>query len=99
MLSRAVFTAIARHHAAFAATINEYKLSPHSTEAIGGALQRIDVPGELASLTTMEHPAFKESGALDHRLIRNNDSREWLLYTLIVRVLRLCDGRSQEEGL
>jgi len=99
MLSRAVFTAIARHHAAFASTIVGYTLSSHSTEAIGGALQQIDVPGELASLTTMEHPPFKESGALDHRLIRNNDSREWLLYTLIVRVLRLCDGRSQEEGL
>lgn len=99
MLSRAVFTAIARHHAAFASTIDGYTLSPHSTEAIDGALQQIDVPGELASLTTMGHPSFKETGALDHRLIRNNDSREWLLYTLIVRVLRLCDGRSQEEGL
>ena len=99
MLSRAVFTAIARHHAAFASTIVGYTLSPHSTEAIGGALQQIDVPGELSSLTTMGHPPFKKSGALDHRLIRNNDSREWLLYTLIVRVLRLCDGRSQEEGL
>lgn len=99
MLSRAVFTAIARHHAAFATTIGEYTLSPHSTEAIGGALQQIDVPSTLASLTTMDHPRFKESGSLDHRLIQNHDSREWLLYTLIVRVLRLCDGRSQEEGL
>lgn len=99
ILSRAVFTAIARHHAAFATTIGEYKLSPYSTEAIEGALLQINVPRELASLAAMGHPPFKESGALDHRLIRNNDSREWFLYMLIVRVLRLCDGRSQEEGL
>ena len=91
--------AITRHHAAFATTICEYTLSPYSTQAIGEALQQIDVASELASLTSMDHPKFKESGALDHRLIHNNDSREWLLYVLIVRVLRLCDGRSQEEGL
>src|SRR5207249_10629466 len=69
MLSRAVFTAIARHHAAFAATIGEYKLSPHSTEAIAGALQQIGVAGELASLTEMEHSHFLTFGALDDRLI------------------------------
>src|SRR5438874_3738757 len=58
MLSRAVFTAIARHHAAFATTICEYTLSPYSTQAIGEALQQIDVASELTSLTTMGHPTF-----------------------------------------
>ena len=94
-LSQAVFTAITRHHSSFARTIEPYTLHQYSQEAIGDALELIGLPRELTAYTSMQHTLFVQSD-LDDRLIQNGDIQQWLVYALIVRVLRLCDGKSLE---
>ena len=37
-------------------------------------------------------------GALSDQLIESEDLGGWLLYVLIVRALRLCDGHALEGG-
>ena len=39
---------------------------------------------------------FVKEGALDGKLLDSGDIQQWLIYTLIVRTLRLCDGKSLE---
>lgn len=96
-LSQAVFTAITRHHSSFAKTIERYTLHQDCQAAIGDALALIGLPRQLASSAMMQHPSFLKDGALDGRLITSGDTQQWLVYTLIVRTLRLCDGHSLEN--
>jgi CRISPR-associated endonuclease/helicase Cas3 len=95
-LSQAVLTAITRHHFSFARTIEPYTLDQHSQDAIGEALNLIGLPRQFSTFTTMQHRLFAKDGALDDKLIQSGDTQQWLIYTLIVRALRLCDGKSLE---
>ena len=95
-LSKAVFTAITRHHSSFASTIEKYILHEHAQEAIGEALTRIGLPRQLSTRTTMQERLFVKEGALDGKLLDSGDIQQWLIYTLVVRALRLCDGKSLE---
>jgi len=95
-LSQAVFTAITRHHSSFASTIEPYTLHQHAQEAIGEALTLIDLPRHLSTRTAMQARLFVKEGALDGKLLDSGDIQQWLIYALIVRALRLCDGKSLE---
>jgi len=95
-LSRAVFTAIARHHAPFAENITPYKLDAHGQVAVADALKLVDVDPGLASGWRPGAEGFVKHGAMQNYLIEEGDMRQWLVYVLIVRVLRLCDGHSLE---
>jgi CRISPR-associated endonuclease/helicase Cas3 len=95
-LSKAVFTAITRHHSSFASTIEPYILHQYAQEAIGEALTLIGLPTQFSTRTTMQGRLFVKEGALDGKLLDSGDIQQWLIYTLIVRALRLCDGKSLE---
>jgi CRISPR-associated endonuclease/helicase Cas3 len=97
-LSRAVFTAIARHHAPFTDGVEVFSLHPHSPSAIAEALVAADLPGDLSQRISMEGQRRTNDGALSDQLIESEDLGGWLLYVLIVRALRLCDGHALEGG-
>ncbi|NTU82280.1 MAG: hypothetical protein HGA45_23355 [Chloroflexales bacterium] len=97
-VSRAVFTAIARHHAPFVDSVEAYTLHPSSTTAVAEALIAADLPGELSKETKMTIKRQTNDGALSDQLIESEDLGQWLLYVLIVRALRLCDGHALEGG-
>jgi CRISPR-associated endonuclease/helicase Cas3 len=90
-LTRAVITAITRHHSAQAQSFQSYELHPAAAQALTEALAFSDL-GALQSTLLTPAPAIR----LEDILVKRN-FEELMLYFLIVRVLRLCDGLSQEE--
>ena len=93
-LARAVLTAIARHHSTGTESYAEYHLHPETGKALSQAL-------EAAQLPEPEQPMLRSTdrgGRLDKYLIRPGQFRSLLLYLYVVRILRLCDGLSQEKG-
>jgi CRISPR-associated endonuclease/helicase Cas3 len=95
-LSRTVFTAIARHHAPFVDGVQAYQLHAQAQTAIAEALAVADMTSNLAQYTAPQGPALPEKGALSAQLIETNNLNQWLVYALIVRALRLCDGHALE---
>ena len=90
-LTRAVLTAITRHHSAQAYQFQPYELHPAAQEALVEALGFSDL-GALQSNLLLQAPAIRLEEYLAKR-----EFEDLLLYFLVVRVLRLCDGLSQEE--
>ena len=93
-LAQAVLTAIARHHSTGTERYGEYDLHQESGTALAQAL-------EAAQLPAPEQPLLKSSGRgnrLDRYLITPEHFRSLLLYLYVVRILRLCDGLSQERA-
>lgn len=92
-IGRAAATAIARHHAPSTSEFGSYRLHPAAGTAVVEALA-------LAELET--HPvALLENTPnlrLEQILVESQLLDQLLLYYWIVRVLRLCDGMSQEKG-
>lgn len=91
-LTRAVLTAITRHHSAQANSFREYELHPAAVQAVVEALAFTDLAQPRSQLL-MQAPAIQ----LEQYLIEGKNFKQILLYFLVVRVLRLCDGLSQEE--
>jgi len=91
-LTRAVLTAITRHHSAQAHQFLAYTLHPAAAAAAVEALALTTVAPTQAELL-MNAPAIK----LEEILVQPQSFNGLLLYLWIVRVLRLCDGLSQEE--
>lgn len=95
-LYRAAVTAIARHHSPSLTEAAPYRLHPQAQEAVAGALAAVGEEGwrEWAQWLIAEN----EAPNLENRLLRPPPPWDgWLLYFIIVRILRLCDGLSQEE--
>ena len=93
-LAQAVLTAIARHHSTGTERYGEYELHPESGKALARALRAAQLPAP-------EPPPLKRSGLgsrLDRSLITPGHFRSLLLYLYVVRILRLCDGRSQARA-
>lgn len=93
-LVQAVLTAIARHHSTGTASYAEYDLHPEASKALVQALQAAQLPAP-------EQPLLKSSGRgsrLKRSLITPEHFRSLLLYLYVVRILRLCDGLSQERA-
>ncbi len=91
-LTRAVLTAITRHHSAQAYQFQEYALHPAAATAAADALV-LTTMGKAQAGLLMTAPPIK----LEEYLVEPGEFRGLLLYLWIVRVLRLCDGLSQEE--
>ncbi|MCS6843458.1 MAG: DEAD/DEAH box helicase [Caldilineales bacterium] len=98
-LYRAVFTAIARHHSPGLDEAKPYRLHPRARETMAEALAAIGDAswrnwagwlrsGEEAPNVRKHLPEAPPDG----------DWAWWFQYFVIVRILRLCDGLSQEEG-
>lgn len=92
-LARAVLTAIARHHSTGNSNFTEYTLHPAAAESLQQALAAAELPQPRASITNSD----RRGGSLEPLLICPNDFEQLLLYLYIVRLLRLCDGLSQER--
>ncbi len=97
-VSRAVFTAIARHHAPFTDSVKAFMLHEQSKTALAEALAAADLPSELSTLTKMSLKRQVNDGALSDQLIESENLGQWLIYVLVVRALRLCDGHALEGG-
>ena len=92
-LAQAVLTAIARHHSTGTARYGEYALHQDAGDALAQAV-------EAAQLPASERPVLRTSGPggiLDRILIKPGQFESLLLYLYVVRMLRLCDGLSQER--
>jgi len=93
-LVQAVLTAIARHHSTGTVSYAEYDLHPEASKALVQGLRAAQLPAP-------EQPPLKSSGRgsrLDRYLITPGHFRSLLLYLYVVRILRLCDGLSQERA-
>ena len=93
-LARAVLTAIARHHSTGTDSYAEFTLHQEAGNALKQAL-------ETARLPATERPELwvsRPRGKLDSFLIEPEQFRSLLLYLYVVRMLRLCDGLSQERA-
>ena len=94
-LRRAVITAVARHHSAQAGTFREYRLHRSAQIALEAALEMAGLDGNAAAGWLPQAPATK----LENQILRpppDNPYTWWLTYFLVVRALRLADGKSQE---
>lgn len=97
-VSRAVFTAITRHHAPFTDSVKPFTLHEQSPTAVAEALVAAGFSGELSTFTQMSIKRQMNDGALSDQLIESEHLGQWLIYVLIVRALRLCDGHALEGG-
>ncbi len=90
-LIRAVITAIARHHSASAYSFGDYTLHPAAPNAVARALNLAGFTQQSPDLI-MQSPNIDIEDYFSERIFWQH-----MLYLLIVRYLRLCDGLSQEE--
>lgn len=94
----AAVTAIARHHSPLLQEARPYRLHPRAVEAVAEALAAVgdEAWRAWAQRLITEHKAPN----LEKRLLPPPSSEEewlgWMLYFVLVRTLRLCDGLSQE---
>lgn len=91
-LARAVLTAITRHHSPRTASYAEFHLHQEAGNALARAMEASKLP---ASGGTMLETTGR-GGPLDKILIKPERFESLLLYLYVVRMLRLCDGLSQE---
>ncbi|MCL4833561.1 MAG: CRISPR-associated helicase Cas3' [Caldilineaceae bacterium] len=92
-LGRAVLTAIARHHSTGTERFKPFALDPAATATVAEAIVAAGLP---AAQKTVE-PSSPAGGLLDSITIKPREFHQLLLYLWVVRLLRLCDGLSQEE--
>jgi len=92
-LGRAVLTAIARHHSTGTESFKPFALDQAATKTLAAALTAAGLPVAKKAVTETD----RRGGPLDSILIHPNDFHQLLFYLWIVRLLRLCDGLSQEE--
>ncbi|MCS7222785.1 MAG: DEAD/DEAH box helicase [Anaerolineae bacterium] len=98
-LYRAAFTAIARHHSPSLDEAKPYRLHPKASETVAEALA---VVGGIAwrEWARWLRSAEEAPNVRKHlpEAPPDGDWAWWFQYFIIVRILRLCDGLSQEEG-
>ena len=93
-LRRAVITAIARHHSAQTKSFEEYQLHDAANTALQEALNAVGLDSNAAQHWFPNSPKTK----LEQQMTLPDSSYyDWITYFLIVRTLRLVDGKSQEE--
>lgn len=102
-LQKAIFSAIVRHHSPQAHTIQHIdralRYESHTAETIQQALEVAGCEWNSADLFVTHlpvHHIHKYSDLKDFLISNHWDADDWLLYTLIVRIVRLTDGKSQE---
>jgi hypothetical protein len=96
-LRRAAMTAIARHHSPHIDEAQPFLLHSGARKAVDAALQEVSLadwhPAATSLIEQMQIPNLEK-----HLLVTKDHAWGWwMAYFLIVRVLRLADGLSQEE--
>lgn len=94
----AVWTSIARHHGAFTASLENFKLIEGAEEWIGETL-----PPSVDGVALTDSPDILIQKNFQNDLLlfsgqTGEDARLWPLYVFLVRRLRLADQRSQKGG-
>ena len=97
-LMKAVTAAILRHHNAQAYQARPYRLHPRAPQAVAQALAVFDLPAEWARRLRLEADAPTPDRYLPYPEPGPQDPEWWAvwLYFLLVRILRLTDGLSQQ---
>ncbi|MGQ9833219.1 MAG: CRISPR-associated helicase Cas3' [Candidatus Villigracilaceae bacterium] len=97
-LRKITLSAIARHHNAQTDSFDhDYRLESAAPQSIIEALKNanVDLSLEATGDILLEAP----STSLEKQVLDGSDNDVWwLAYFLVVRILRMCDGESQEEG-
>ncbi|MCB0047792.1 MAG: CRISPR-associated helicase Cas3' [Caldilineaceae bacterium] len=91
-LTQAALTAVARHHTTSTSTYGDFVLHAGAVDELNAAL-RIANMEEKGGVWRLQS---ERGGKLDKLLVQPQDFQGGLLYFWIVRMLRLCDGLSQE---
>ncbi len=96
-LRRAVLTAIARHHSPRTKDFDEkYRLDSAVQETVAEALEVAGfTDGETLAASLLSQAPVT---SLERQMLKSLLDDSWLLYFLIVRVVRLADGKSQKEA-
>lgn len=97
-LYRAAVTAIARHHSPQLWEAGPYRLHPQATDVVGEALATVGEEEWRAWAKGLI--CVQQAPNLEKRLLPAPPEGSWswwFLYFTLVRILRLCDGMSQEE--
>jgi len=93
-LYQAAVTAIARHHSPALQEAEAYRLHPQAAETVAEALAAVGGRPEWAQYLLTENAVPN----LERRLLPPPPPWDgWMLYFIIVRILRLCDELAQEE--
>lgn len=92
-LTLATLTAIARHHSPGTAEFTPFDLHPQTVKVFQDVLAYAGLPTPTNPLTLKN----SKGGPLNRLLIEPSSFEQLLLYLYIVRILRLCDGLSQER--
>lgn len=98
-LYRAAFAAIARHHSPGLDEAKPYRLHPRAGDTVAEALAAVGEPGWSAWARWLR--SGEEAPNVRKHLPEappDGDWAWWFQYFIIVRILRLCDGLSQEES-
>jgi CRISPR-associated endonuclease/helicase Cas3 len=90
---RAAFGAIVRHHSPSTEGVEPYELTPDAAASWRSALKL----ASFADADPLLRPKWDKPRKLHDWLPEAENFDQLLLYLLIVRFLRLCDGESQEK--
>jgi CRISPR-associated endonuclease/helicase Cas3 len=96
LLIRAMFTAIARHHAPFTQECEAFTLEARASEHIDATFKF--VPSEMRQGLDLKWLKGKLASKQDVMLVRPDEQEGWLAYLLLVRALRRADQRGTERG-
>lgn len=96
LLIRAMWTAIARHHAPFTLECEPYTLEPQAAEHIRATCEF--VPSAMRRELDLKWLKPKLASKQDVQVIEPKDGNGWLAYLLLVRALRRADQRGTEVG-
>src|SRR5690606_14034501 len=95
-LSRAVASAIARHHAAHSDSYGDFELEADSPQHILATLPQ-GLSLDMAKLWGLGK-TFKKGADTSIAIAEPRNEGEYLAYILIVRALRRADGTGTERG-
>jgi len=98
LLIRAMWTAIARHHAPFTQECEPYTLEVQAVEHVRATFDF--VPSEMTQGLDLKWLKSKLTSKQEVMLVRPDEENGngWLAYLLLVRALRRADQRGTEKG-
>jgi len=96
LLIRAMWTAIARHHAPFTQECEAYTLEAQAAEHIRVTFKH--APSEMLQGVDLKWLKGKLASKQDVMLVRPDEQEGWLAYLLLVRALRRADQKGTEMG-
>jgi len=100
-LVRAVFSAIARHHAPFSGESRAARLIPNARKWIAETADAIGVPLDLSPLDGVTAPLRAVDDAARSGVIAipdESDTRAFFAYLILVRMLRRADQQGTKKG-